>query len=133
MLIKICKQMKSRNGFTRVEAIVMAAIAAILIAIGIPLYIGYINDSTQNAAQNTASSAKSFLTAARADAIDFASKPPVNLKAGEQWIFSSKKPGANGDLIWTCPLNASIFITGNSLAANVKRGAADKTSSVYSF
>jgi type II secretory pathway pseudopilin PulG len=133
MMIKIRKQMKSRNGFTRVEAIVMATIAAILIAIAIPLYMGFIKDSAKNAAENTASSAASFLAAARADAIDFASKTPGNLKAGEQWIYSSKKPGANGDLIWTCPLNASIFITGNSLAAHVKRGAADKTSAVYSF
>jgi Tfp pilus assembly protein FimT len=133
MVLKTHNLIKNRNGFTRVEAVVIAAIAAILIAIGILLYIGYINNSTQNAAGNTASSAASFLTAARAEAIDFASKTPGNLTAGEQWIYSSKKPGAKGDLIWTCPLNASIFITGNSLAAHVKRGAADKTSAVYSF
>jgi type II secretory pathway pseudopilin PulG len=133
MLIKIRKQMKNRKGFTRVEAIVVTAISAILIAIGIPLYTGFINDSAKNAAENTASSAASFLASARSGAVDFASKTPGNLTAGEQWIYSSKKPGANGDLIWTCPLDASIFITGNSLAAHVKRGASEKTSAVHSF
>jgi type II secretory pathway pseudopilin PulG len=134
-LIEFCifHIMKSRKGFTLVQAIVVVAIVAILIAVGIPLYLGYKNDTTHNVAENTASSAASFLAVARTSAIDFSSKTPGNLKAGEQWIYSSKKEGASGDLIWTCPPNASITIDGNKLTAHFKKNSDEATSSAYSF
>ena len=56
--------MKSRNGFTLVEAVVVAAIVAILALVAITLYTGYIQDSRQqtidNLAQTAAASANAY-------------------------------------------------------------------------
>jgi prepilin-type N-terminal cleavage/methylation domain-containing protein len=47
------KNQKER-GFTLVEVIVVSVIVAILASVAIPLYIGYVNDSAQNMANNEA-------------------------------------------------------------------------------
>jgi type IV pilus assembly protein PilA len=52
--------MKSNNGFTLVEVIVVAVIVSILAAVAIPLYLNYITDSRGNAAANAAGSIASF-------------------------------------------------------------------------
>jgi prepilin-type N-terminal cleavage/methylation domain-containing protein len=51
---------KNNKGFTLVEVIVVSVIVAVLAAVAIPLYIGYINDSAQNQANNEAAG---FVTA----------------------------------------------------------------------
>lgn len=48
---------KNESGFTLVEVIVVAAIVAILAAIGIPLYNGYIRDARQNTVDGLAETA----------------------------------------------------------------------------
>ena len=47
---------KNQKGFTLVEVIVVAVIVAVLAAVAIPLYNGYIHDSRVNVANNTAAS-----------------------------------------------------------------------------
>lgn len=42
----------NNTGFTLVEVIVVAVIVAVLAAVAIPLYIGYVNDSTVNVCSN---------------------------------------------------------------------------------
>ena len=50
---------KNQKGFTLVEVIVVAVIVAILAAVAIPLYNGYIHDSRVNVCNNTAGSVAS--------------------------------------------------------------------------
>ncbi len=57
--------LKSQKGFTLVEVIVVAVIVAILAAVAIPLYNGYVTSSRQNVVQNAAGAAASFCAAAR--------------------------------------------------------------------
>lgn len=62
------KTLKNQKGFTLVEVIVVAVIVLILAAAAIPLYNGYISDSRQNIASNTAGSvASAFAAAVQAD------------------------------------------------------------------
>ena len=55
---------KNQKGFTLVEVIVVAVIVAVLAAVAIPLYNGYIFDSRTNVCENTAASIASAFTAA---------------------------------------------------------------------
>lgn len=48
---------KNKKGFTMVEGIVIAVIVAILSAIAIPIYNGYIQDSQQDSVDNLAETA----------------------------------------------------------------------------
>lgn len=47
-------KVRKEQGFTLVEVIVVAVIVAVLAAVAIPLYMGYIKDSRINVANNTA-------------------------------------------------------------------------------
>ena len=49
--------MKKQNGFTLVEAIVVAVIMAVLAAVAVPMYLGYVEDSKQKVVDNIAQSA----------------------------------------------------------------------------
>jgi type IV pilus assembly protein PilA len=60
---------KNEQGFTLVEVIVVAVIVAVLAAVAIPLYNGYIRDSRTNVCQNTAGECAAALSAANAKAM----------------------------------------------------------------
>lgn len=53
--------LRSKKGFTLIEVIVVAVIIAVLSAVAIPLYNGYIRDSRERTAENVAGSAASFI------------------------------------------------------------------------
>jgi prepilin-type N-terminal cleavage/methylation domain-containing protein len=57
------KKRKNEQGFTLVEVIVVAVIVAVLAAVAIPLYNGYIRDSRTNVCQNNAATIASAITA----------------------------------------------------------------------
>lgn len=54
---------KKQKGFTLVEVIVVAVIVAVLAAVAIPLYMGYIRDSRVNVCRNTAATIASAMVA----------------------------------------------------------------------
>jgi prepilin-type N-terminal cleavage/methylation domain-containing protein len=54
------KLRKNQKGFTLVEVIVVAVIVAILAAVAIPLYLGYVADSRVNQCENAAGAVASF-------------------------------------------------------------------------
>jgi type IV pilus assembly protein PilA len=57
------KLKKNEQGFTLVEVIVVAVIVAVLAAVAIPLYLGYVNDATQNVVNNEAANFSSAVAA----------------------------------------------------------------------
>lgn len=60
------KSKSLKKGFTLVEVIVVAVIVAILAAVAIPIYQGYVDDSNKDQASNTAGSVASFCGACAA-------------------------------------------------------------------
>ncbi len=57
------KSLKSSEGFTLVEVIVVAVIVAILASVAIPLYLNYVTTSRNQVAQNTAGGIATFCAA----------------------------------------------------------------------
>jgi type IV pilus assembly protein PilE len=97
---------KSQRGFTLVEVIVVAVIVAVLAAIAIPLYTGYIDSSRQNVVQNAAGSAASFCAASR----NSGALPLLD-------AANRKITGASGSS-WNWPVKVTVTLGGaQSLAA----------------
>ena len=80
-------RMKSRKqtGFTLIEVIVVAVIIAVLSAVAIPLYNGYLKDSRVRTAENVAGSAASFLGTAVAQQGIQTTTTVKYRKGGDNW------------------------------------------------
>jgi prepilin-type N-terminal cleavage/methylation domain-containing protein len=80
------KRINDRSGFTLIEVIVVAVIIAVLSAVAIPLYNGYITDSRRNTAENVAGSAASFLgTAVASRGIHPTADIEFRYEGGSRW------------------------------------------------
>jgi type IV pilus assembly protein PilA len=65
------KPNKKQQGFTLVEVIVVAVIVAVLAAVAIPLYMGYIKDTRNNVCQNNAAAIATTIQAKLAQNISY--------------------------------------------------------------
>jgi prepilin-type N-terminal cleavage/methylation domain-containing protein len=109
MLRNFRKMLKNQKGFTLVEVIVVAVIVAVLAAVAIPLYLGYIESSKVNIANNTAGSAASCLAAARNSSAPDANFPSP-LLPNTSWTYTPA--GATTAVTFTAPDKATITKVG---------------------
>ncbi|MBD3420957.1 MAG: prepilin-type N-terminal cleavage/methylation domain-containing protein [Chitinivibrionales bacterium] len=118
-------KIKQQNGFTLIEVIVVAVIIAVLSAVAIPLYNGYIRDSRRNTAENVAGSAASFIGTWYAmnsslDGIDVdvdgTSAGALTANTGE-WIWSDE--GQKTTLISGSAANENRFLIPTDIAVYV--------------
>jgi prepilin-type N-terminal cleavage/methylation domain-containing protein len=89
---EVLMKRKNEQGFTLVEVIVVAVIVAVLAAVAIPLYNGYIKDSRANVCQNNAASIASAYTAAYA-----ANQGGAVVTTANAWRLRS----ASDNAVWT--------------------------------
>lgn len=89
------KKRRNEKGFTLVEVIVVAVIVAVLAAVAIPLYMGYIKDSRINVGDNVAGTLASAAGATVQQSLDV----PVGTKAspttGDPLYFDFPSVSAN--------------------------------------
>lgn len=100
---------KKQQGFTLVEVIVVAVIVAVLAAVAIPLYMGYIKDSRINVANNTAGTVASACGATK-------QQNPANVvtgtfTAGAVISFNGESGTPNNIQV---PLDFSVTIDGSA-------------------
>ena len=96
--------LKKQKGFTLVEVIVVAVIVAVLAAVAIPLYIGYVNESRVNQCENAAGSVASFCGAC--------------VNAGGTVADGAYAPGVN----IACTANATTVRTPDNVTVTVTNG-----------
>jgi type IV pilus assembly protein PilA len=109
MLFKLNKMLKNKKGFTLVEVIVVAVIVAILAAVAIPLYIGYVNSSRQNVVDNAAGSLASFCGAAKN------SSTPVTAIADVAAGVAIDVNPVNANVKWIVPEGVTATVTATNV------------------
>lgn len=115
MVRNVPKMMKNRKGFTLVEVIVVAVIVAVLAAVAIPLYLGYVESSKANVANNLAGSAASYLAAAKNTGADM-SIFTTPLAASSSWSYTPT--GAKQAVTFICPAKCTVTVTSTGVTVS---------------
>lgn len=117
--------LKNNKGFTLVEVIVVAVIVAVLAAVAIPLYIGYVNDSTVSMCSNVATD----LATAVSSGINSGATAIANWAAGDlvgpltlSWTMPTSfmdagGVGTNKAPVFRIPKGITVTVTGTGLVA----------------
>jgi prepilin-type N-terminal cleavage/methylation domain-containing protein len=109
---------RKEQGFTLVEVIVVAVIVAVLAAVAIPLYMGYIKDSRINVANNTAGTVASQCGATKQQN---SSNVVTGTKTeGEVFSFNGENGVPNNVMI---PLGYNVTVTATGVYCNSTKDA----------
>jgi len=111
------KKHQKNKGFTLVEVIVVAVIVAILAAVAIPLYTGYVNDSRVSLANSTAGSVASFLAAERNTG-----GTPTGYTSGGGTIAAGATVGSGTKAV-TIPAKVTVVTTGTMAAGGTVKAS----------
>ncbi len=120
---------KVQKGFTLVEVIVVAVIVAILAGVSIPLYLGYINGTRENAAANAAGSTASFSAACvnRGGVINLVDATGLTGQADGSVAVTCNDGIATGPLIASLvvPTDINVALSGTNavVGKHIKGGA----------
>ncbi len=118
------RNVKNQKGFTLVEVIVVAVIVAVLAAVAIPLYNGYIRDSRINVANNIAGSVASAAGATY-------QQEPANVPADGDYTGTITFPGLSTENnVINIPAGYTITMASPAVTCTHSSGAA---SGSYTF
>jgi type IV pilus assembly protein PilA len=125
----------SREGFTLVEVIVVAVIVAILSAVAIPMYLGYVNDTKQNMANNEAAGFASAVSSAInygfSGTVTNGTSSPINGPKLLTWNMSNFTPALTKDITYMVGNGVSIAVTNiNGSPGNATVTIGGKTANV---
>jgi prepilin-type N-terminal cleavage/methylation domain-containing protein len=104
---------RSRQGFTLVEVIVVAVIVAILSAVAVPLYLGYINSAKVSTANANAGACATYLTSARNSGATAVTNFGASMASG---AILSYTPEGGEAVTFTIPDSTTIAATGDVAA-----------------
>jgi len=122
---------RNRQGFTLVEVIVVAVIVAILSAVAVPLYLGYINSAKVSTASNNASSCATYLTSARNSGATAVTGFAAAITAGSILTYT---PDNGTAVTYQVPDSTSMATTGSiSAGGTVTATYKGKSSGAISF
>lgn len=124
------------KGFTLVEVIVVSVIVAVLAAVAIPLYIGYVDDARQSAANNEAQNFATAVSAginSGATAISCAAGT-INGPQNITWTMPASWTGGTAPK-YCLQSGVSLSTTGNLLnsGGSVTANVRGKTSASYAW
>ena len=119
---------KKEQGFTLVEVIVVAVIVAVLAAVAIPLYNGYVQDSRTNVCQNTAGECAAALSAANARG----TVPAAGWLAG-QTLTIPPDPNVVGSIANTIVIPPGFTLVGVGTGTVTVTGPNGATSSAVAY
>ena len=103
---------KDQKGFTLIEVIVVAVIVAVLAAVAIPLYNGYVNSSRQNVVDNNAGSAATFCATSRDQGTNVTT---------QTYLANSVMSGAQNTR-WMVPQQINVTVATSSVTVTHAKG-----------
>jgi type IV pilus assembly protein PilA len=113
MFHKMLKSSRNRQGFTLVEVIVVAVIVAILSAVAVPLYLGYINSAKVSTANANAGACATYLTSARNSGATAITGYAASMASGAVLSYT---PEGGEAVTFTIPDSTTIASTGTIAA-----------------